>query len=201
MAVPRFRQEQWRRADGGGVAAYDENGKLQVEMLEPRRGTRQAGAARSAGRLQAARGAPHGPRRAPEVGLRPDPGHRRRRLDRPRRGLRDLRGHDQRQRSAPRPQGRDLPGAQAGPRRHRQHGRGQRTARLRPRPDRRLAASGAAAWTPRPTTTSVRAARSRATRRSARRRPATRPARSGPAQEAAAMRITTAIVDAPGQRP
>ena len=36
--VPRFRQEKWRRADGGGLASYDENGKLQVEMLHPRRG-------------------------------------------------------------------------------------------------------------------------------------------------------------------
>ena len=34
----RFRQEKWRRADGGGFAFYDEDGKLQVEMLHPRRG-------------------------------------------------------------------------------------------------------------------------------------------------------------------
>jgi hypothetical protein len=35
--VPRFRQEKWRRADGGGFASYDAHGKLQVEMLHPRR--------------------------------------------------------------------------------------------------------------------------------------------------------------------
>ena len=37
-AVPRLREEKWRRADGGGFAFYDENGKLQVEILDPRRG-------------------------------------------------------------------------------------------------------------------------------------------------------------------
>jgi hypothetical protein len=37
-AVPRFRQEKWRRADGGGFAFYDEDGKLQVEMPDLRRG-------------------------------------------------------------------------------------------------------------------------------------------------------------------
>jgi hypothetical protein len=37
-AVPRFRQEKWRRADGGGFAFYDEEGRLQVEKLRLRRG-------------------------------------------------------------------------------------------------------------------------------------------------------------------
>ena len=37
-AVPRFRQEKWRRADGGGFAFYDEEGRLQVERLDLRRG-------------------------------------------------------------------------------------------------------------------------------------------------------------------
>jgi hypothetical protein len=37
-AVPRFRQEQWRRADGGGFAFYREDGKLQVERLHRRGG-------------------------------------------------------------------------------------------------------------------------------------------------------------------
>ena len=36
--VPQFRQEKWRRADGGGFAFYDEAGRLEVEMLRPRRG-------------------------------------------------------------------------------------------------------------------------------------------------------------------
>jgi hypothetical protein len=36
--VPRFRQEKWRRADGGGFAFYDENGRLQVERLDVRGG-------------------------------------------------------------------------------------------------------------------------------------------------------------------
>jgi hypothetical protein len=36
--VPEMRQERWRRADGGGVAFYDESGRLQVEMLRPRAG-------------------------------------------------------------------------------------------------------------------------------------------------------------------
>ena len=36
--VPAFRQEHWRRADGGGVAFYDNRGKLHVEMLRPRGG-------------------------------------------------------------------------------------------------------------------------------------------------------------------
>jgi hypothetical protein len=37
-AVPAFRQEHWRRADGRGVAFYDNNGKLHVEILRPRGG-------------------------------------------------------------------------------------------------------------------------------------------------------------------
>jgi hypothetical protein len=37
-AVPAFREEHWRRADGGGVAFYDNSGKLHVEMLRPRAG-------------------------------------------------------------------------------------------------------------------------------------------------------------------
>jgi hypothetical protein len=36
--VPRMRQERWHRADGGGVAFYDDSGKLHVEMLRPRGG-------------------------------------------------------------------------------------------------------------------------------------------------------------------
>lgn len=36
--VPKMRQERWRRADGGGIAFYDDSGKLQVEMLRPRAG-------------------------------------------------------------------------------------------------------------------------------------------------------------------
>jgi hypothetical protein len=37
-AVPRFRQETWRRADGGGFAFVDASGKLQVERVDSRRG-------------------------------------------------------------------------------------------------------------------------------------------------------------------
>jgi hypothetical protein len=35
-AVPSFRQEKWRRADGGGFAFYGEDGKLRLELLPPR---------------------------------------------------------------------------------------------------------------------------------------------------------------------
>jgi hypothetical protein len=34
--VPKMREERWRRADGGGVAFYDGSGKLHVEMRRPR---------------------------------------------------------------------------------------------------------------------------------------------------------------------
>jgi hypothetical protein len=36
--VPKMREERWRRADGGGVAFYDDSGKLHVELLRPRGG-------------------------------------------------------------------------------------------------------------------------------------------------------------------
>jgi hypothetical protein len=38
VVVPEFRQEKWRRADGGGFAFYDEAGRLHVELLRPRGG-------------------------------------------------------------------------------------------------------------------------------------------------------------------
>ena len=41
VVVPEFRQEKWRRADGGGAAFYDEAGRLQVELLRPRGGRAQ----------------------------------------------------------------------------------------------------------------------------------------------------------------
>ena len=88
--VAQFRQEKWRRADGGGgFAFYDEAGRLQVEMLRPRRGrSKPVPLGRLAGYKHSR--ASHRPRSAPALGLRPDGEHRRRRLERAREGLRDL---------------------------------------------------------------------------------------------------------------